>query len=362
MCSIFFINVSYFSEDFCQFSWENKAIESLLPLSKGRRGSFIVTAIAKIPSWFRVLNDHTQGISKTTVFPSSQNSFGESPHHSLSSNNTPSSTPTASPTLKPQRPQPDKSGSLLRSSPKPVRSTDLALMDSLNLDQPGAWSHHHSGSTLPNFVRSPGHQRNKSMGNSVKRKFTKRKSSKEAEEDNVFSLFDSKRASMMSTRSDPGDGEEVRPSKKRITTALTSRGGQESKPVSIPQTVEGRIQDPVSTSPYLYSDQSLTSQPGLLVGMASSDLNRTGSGSKGQLTRKPNSSLTKGHISVPLGPLIREKPQPPSRKRVDGEFRLQYTGGSGFLQGYCRETFASLPVVVKPCLIFEQFDVLSAEQ
>ena len=387
-----FLFLLSFTGDFCQFSWENDAIESLLPLSKGSPRSFFVTAIAKIPAWFRVLNDHTQGISKTTVFPSRPQSQNESRCESLSASNTPTGTPTSSPTLKHPRYQTGKffsPRSTSKSAGKPSkmdesddpysRSKDSSLVDSLNLDHPslkGSWGVG-SSNTLPSSIirRSPGHQRNPSLGNFGKRKLRgsviKKTSGKEAlEDDDWFAkLDDKKRASMVSTRSDPGEREEGISLKNRFTLKSRGSGAESTKSVPIPLKGEPRMQDPLSTSPFLHSEtmpvsptHSYQSQSGLLSGKGSADLPRTGSGSKGPGNRKQHPPLTKGLISVPFGPLMREKPQPPSRKRIVGEFKLQYTGGGGYLEGYCREAFANLPVVVKPCLIFERFNILSVER
>lgn len=252
-------------------------------------------------------------------------------------------------------------------------------MDSLNLDHPslnGSWGIR-SSSTLPSSVirRSPGHQRNPSLGNFGKRKLRGsgiKKTGKEAlEDDDWFTMYDKKkRASMVSTRSDPGEREDGTSLTKRFGFKARNLGSTEStKSVPIPLTGEPRMQDPLSTSPFLHSETSPASpahsyqpQSGLSTKRGSTDLPRTGSGSKAVTNRKQHPPLTKGHISVPFGPLIREKPQPPSRKRIVGEFKIQYTGGGGYLEGYCREAFANLPVVVKPCLIFERFNILSVER
>ncbi len=322
-------------------------MKALLPILSGSCRSFTVSIRAKIPAWFRVLNEHTQGISKTTVFPSlkHEQSFQDSGHHSYSANTTPTESPTSSPVSK-------RTLFAFRSSFKSKSGRDYSsskkssLMESLNLDHPSLTSPR-STASLPHFRRSPGHQRNTSLGGggTLKRK---NRGSKALPTD--LDVFDMKRASMVSTRSDPGEEGKSRPK-------LSSKGSAESsKAVAIPKSVESRA-SLISNSPHLYSDNGIPSS------VQSSNLHRSSSGNKSSAPRKQQQTpLTKGSISVPMGPLIREKPQPPRRKNLEGEFKIQYSGGGGYVDGYCRQCFTKLPIVVKPCLVFEQFEVLSTER
>ncbi len=333
------------TEDYCDISWDDSEVKALLPILSGSCGSFTVSIRAKIPAWFRVLNEHTQGISKTTVFPNlkQEQLFQDSGHHSYSANTTPRESPTSSPIAK-------RNQSALRSSLKSKSGRDYSsskgsvLMDSLDLDHPALTSPR-STASLPHFRRSPGHQRNTSLGGGTLKR--KNRGSKRLPMD--IDVFDIKRASMVSIRSDPGDEGKSRPK-------LSSKGSESSKAVAIPKSIESRA-SPISNSPHLYSENGIPSS------VQSSNLHRTSSGNKSSTPRKQQQTpLTKGSISVPMGPLIREKPQPPSRKNLEGEFKIQYSGGGGYAEGYCRQCFTKLPIVVKPCLVFEHFEVLSTEK
>ena len=343
------------AEDYCDISWDDSTVKAMLPLSKGHSGSFIVSIRGKIPDWFRVLNEYTQGISKTTVFPDlkyePRQSFSGSSHHSHSANTTPNESPTSSPI--------PKRLSLPRSKNKRASeqscgsdfsfSKESSLMDSLNLENPALTSARTS-STLPGISRSPGHQRNTSIGSGGtlgRWKPASRGSKKVVSKDETDLELD-KRFSVMSIRSDPGD--EVRNRTKR-------KSSEQPKAIPIPKS-ETRA-SPFGTSPQLYHhDLSSVSSS-----QSHSSLNRTPSGNKaGTRVRQQAAVLTKGSISTPVGPLIRQKPQPPTRRVVQSQFKIQYTGGRGYLEGFCRKCSASLKIVVKPCLVFEKFEILSDQQ
>ncbi len=78
--------------------------------------------------------------------------------------------------------------------------------------------------------------------------------------------------------------------------------------------------------------------------------------------RQQPSQIHKREISEPVGPLFKEIPRPPNRTQVVGEFKIDYRGGKGSEEGYYRQALASVPVVVKPSIMFEQFDVNSLER
>ncbi len=309
-------------------------MKGLLPITCGCTRSFRVSIQAKIPAWFRVLNEHTQGVSKTTVLPNLKQEHlqYDSSQHSYSANNTPTDSPSASPV------------SLKRSSQNNYSlSKESNLVDSLNLDHP-ALNTPRSSASLPNFKRSPGHQRNTSVGGSGGGGTLRRKNrgSKKIPADSE--LFDSKRASMVSIRSDPGD---------EIKSASKLTHKDSSKAINIPKIFSRAPHS--NNSPNLFGETSSSYQ--------STALHRTGSGNKLSTSRKQQSTpLTKGLISVPVGPLIREKHQPPSRKTLESEFKIEYSGGGGYQDGYCRQCFTKIQIVVKPCLVFEEFEIIPNER
>ena len=327
----------------------------MLPLSRGHSGSFVVSICGKIPDWFRVLNEYTQGISKTTVFPDlkqePRQSFTGSSHHSHSANTTPNESPTSSPL--PKRfslPRSKNKRASERSSGSDFSfSKDSSLMDSLNLENP-ALTNARTSSTLPGISRSPGHQRNTSIGSGGtlgRLKPAARGSKKVGSKHGSDLDWEDKRVSIMSIRSDPG--EEARNRNKR-------RSSEQPKAIPIPKS-ETRA-SPFGTSPQLYHHHGLSNGST----QSPSNLNRTPSGNKAGPRVRQQVVLTKGNISTPMGPLIRQKPQPPARRVVQSEFKIQYTGGRGYLEGFCRKCSASLKIVVKPCLVFEKFEILSDQQ
>ncbi len=288
-----------------------------------------------------MLNEHTQGVSKTTVIPHlKQEQFShESGQYSLSANNTPTESPSSSPV--PSKRSLSKSSKTSRDEYS--FSNESSLVDSLNLDHP-ALTTPGSSASLPHFKRSPGHQRNTSLGGGISSLRRKNRGSKRVSADS--DQFDSKRSSTVSVRSDPGDEVKAHPTKH-------TNG---SKAIPNPKSLSSRT-GPMNNSPNLYTDGGLPSS------LQSAALRRTGSGNRIVTSRKQQSTpLTKGLISVPVGPLIREKPQPPARKTLESEFKVQYSGGGGYGDGYCRQCFAKLQIVVKPCLVFEEFEILTTKR
>ena len=190
----------------------------------------------------------------------------------------------------------------------------------------------------------------------------------EAALDGFFVSNDSKRASI---RSDPGDREESKLSRFtfRKETPLTH---SETKPVAIPksETAAARLSELSNgVSPmFLAGGGGPSYQPSPTSGVL------FGADSKTQsLARGPKNSGNKGkwqpsagsvnarYISNPIGPLYKENLRPPSKVKVVGEFGLEYSGGRGLQEGFCRECRTNVQILVKPVLTFEQFDVSLAE-
>lgn len=191
----------------------------------------------------------------------------------------------------------------------------------------------------------------------------------EAALDSYFINMDSKRASI---RSDPGDRVESKLSRfmsKKDTSHLTH---SESKPVAIPksETAAARLNDLSNGGSPIYfaggggggggpSNQSSLASGVLFGADKSQTLVRglKGSGNKGKWQPSPSAR----YISNPIGPLYRENPRPPSKVKVVGEFSLEYSGGRGLQEGFCRESRSNIQIIVKPVLTFEQFDVSLVE-
>ena len=72
--------------------------------------------------------------------------------------------------------------------------------------------------------------------------------------------------------------------------------------------------------------------------------------------------LSKGDISHPTGPLYKAVHRPPGKKKVVGEFVMEYSGQEGSMEGYFREVKATITVNIRPNLIFDQFDVQPVEE
>lgn len=193
----------------------------------------------------------------------------------------------------------------------------------------------------------------------------------EAALDGVMINADSKRASV---QSDPGDREQSKLSQfalKKDSSSLHS----DSKPVAIPksETATATLSDLSNgASPMFFGGrvggggavphpQSVTS--GVFFGVEGKTqslargLKPPGSKGKWQPT---SGSVNSRYISNPVGPLYKENLRP-SKVKVVGEFSLEYSGGKGLRDGFCRECKANVQIVVKPVLTFEQFDVCLVE-
>ena len=165
-------------------------------------------------------------------------------------------------------------------------------------------------------------------------------------DDVVFGL--DKRASI---RSDPGDRDKGKfrslkftsgSSHTSPTSSFNSIPSDPSLPIAIPHTAHTTEHDGGSGS----SDSFGRSVQGLA---------RNSQGNKGSKGR----TIAKMNISLPKGPLYKESPK---KVKVVGEFVFEYSGGEGAELGYYRESEANVSVVVRPCLLFEKFDISSSDK
>jgi len=87
----------------------------------------------------------------------------------------------------------------------------------------------------------------------------------------------------------------------------------------------------------------------------SSPSTRGSSGGQSSMVKGGSTSTSTG--AVPVG--LKEATQPVIRKvRVEGKFCFEYSGGVG--EGYYREAVSAIAVTVRPCLLFDQFDVTNS--
>ena len=361
-----------------RFSFDHKYINSLLPITKSKTTSFRVTVQAKIPPWFRIINDATSSFARRAVglFDcTSQGSIHTSDNtlktsHLLdfqsSSNN---STPNSSPIPKRTRGTPLHGGLSAFKMPTKRKSSDSAYssldqesmtLESLDLHIPQKPGQSSSQSSSPTRYHS-------SLSRSVKPplKGGRKRAVDDVEaalDGYVFSM-DSKRASV---RSDPGDREESKLSR-FIFKKETSLTHSETRPVAIPksETTAARLSDMSNGGSPMFFAGGPSYQPSLSSGVLfgaepkSQGLARglKGSGSRG----KWQSGTSNRYISNPIGPLYKEDLRPPNKVKIVGEFSLEYSGGKGIKEGFCRECRTNLQIIVKPVLTFEQFDVSLGE-
>lgn len=239
-----------------------------------------------------------------------------------------------------------------------------SLMDSLNLDHPLLNTRTNS-STLPRLGgRASPSGLSQKQNNLVRSKKNKgggggfQKSVGLYYDDVIFGL--DKRASI---RSDPGDREQ---GKSRVhksqmggsshtspTSSITGIHTDATHPINIPHSKHSVEQEGSGNSTIKVGSDSFGKSPG-------NNLSRNASlqskGSKGR------GGINKGNISLPKGPLYKEVLHSPKRVKVVGEFLFEYSGGQGAAEGYYRETEANVSVLVRPCLLFEQFDVSSSDK
>lgn len=345
----------------------------MVPLCRNQPVSILLSLHAHLPTGFRLIGDTLAGNMRPALFsemgevvplsgsspvgpeltlPLGAASGGARP---ITRSITPNSSPVIKRTATHQR----------KASNEGLGRRERAgssLMDSLNLDTPLLDARSNS-STLPNFERSsPSSSSHKA--NSLRR--VKDKKSKVGNlkrvldiDEDIFGL--DKRASV---RSDPGDrerrekGNKFRGLKSHMsgsshtspTSSIASIPTDASQPISIPHR---SIDHDVSGSGPLFKTGSDSFGKGQVPLQAT---NSQGKSAKGRAT------INKMNISLPKGPLYKEVVQSPKKSRVIGEFRFQYSGGEGAVEGYYREAEASVSVEVRPCLLFEQFDISNTDK
>ena len=399
------------TDDFCLFSWDSECLQTLVPLSKEQVGAFLMTISARIPSWFRVLNDQlTTGVSKPAYFhhhgnisastissgggrasfqsfesPPALGGGSSSPHSSTSYDST-SSSPTLSPVAK--RPRNQTNLHVASSASSEGSEQRNALVESLDLDHPafsGKSKRHSNSATLPHSGCSSPVETQKRASTLQRTPKINRKNVVGARDnlgefdyDKVF-FPDDKRASI---RSDPGDRTRPPLSGTRHSTSARSRKQKvatgldvtNSKPMSVPRN-EARLASQYGGSPILETavgaSSSSSGKPSTFS--VESEIHRpqgkfitpltrsTATRNQSTSARKPSSSISKGLISTPFGPLFKEVPRAPSETKVVGRFSIEYSGGAGGREGYCRSTETSVTVFVRPALVFERFEISGIE-
>lgn len=342
-----------YTEGYCEFSWDENSINSFLPLKKGKVGTVVVTIATKVPSWYHIIKD-TVGISVLShkdgglVTLSGQGS--PSPDVLQSSSSSASNTPNSSPIMK--RPRGARGWPAKRKSSEDSSYSGSSLMESLNLDHP---SFSLKGTkTLPSIPRRLAYPQSKAQSLGRHQKPPGR-------DDGLMDVeaaldLDSMSNKRASVRSDPGD---------RDNRPARNRPKPDSKPIPIPKTdsitAASRIPEigsVIESSPipeprlgHTPTHQRMSSHPKFTSGI------RVGSLKIGPGHRRQVAPLHKGVISEPLGPVFKELPRLPNNEMVTGEFKVEFTGGQGAEEGFYREVVSKVPVTVRPCVMFEQFDI-----
>lgn len=341
----------------CQFSWDKDSLAAMLPLSPNESSSLCVSVQACMPSGSRVIGDSIAGMRPALfhetggIVPLGRDSSLElTPLVGVASGRTMPTYGNHSPVVK-------RGGRLLTHRRKAsdegldrcnTERRSSTLMDSLNLDHPLDLlvDSRENTNTLPNFGRSSAsgsaHKSNSLMHSKKSVKGAHKRVGLDYE-DVVFGL--DKRASI---RSDPGDRDKGKfrslkfASVSSHTSPTSSFTSIPTLPIAIPHTVQATEHDAGGN---LSSDSFGKSGQGLAR-------NQGSKGSKGRTIAKMN-------ISLPKGPLYKESPK---KVKVVGEFVFEYSGGEGAALGYYREAEANVSVVVRPCLLFEKFDISSSDK
>lgn len=352
-----------------------------MPLCRNKPASILVSLHAHLPSGLRLIGDTLSGNTRPALFSDTGGivpltttrgtspvgveinpslgviSGGGVPQHSL--------TPDSSPSIR-------RSGWSNFSHRRKVSNEGLerkerassSLMDSLNLDHPLLDARSNS-STLPSLVgRSSPVSGSSQKVNSLRRSKKPKGSGYQKRtgldlDDVVFGL--DKRASV---RSDPGDRE--RREKGKFGRGLKSHasGSSYTSPTSSIISVAADTSQPINIPHHSHhmGDREISAslkQGSESVGKGQAPTRNTNSQSKGV---KGRSAITKLNISLPTGPLYKEVVQSPKKVKVVGEFRFEYSGGEGAVDGYYREAEASVTVSVCPCLLFKQFDISNTDK
>lgn len=351
---------SPFAEKYCHFTWNQEELASVVPLCRNQCASILVSLHAHVPTGFRLISDTLVGNTRPALFSETGGIvplMTTPPNGTSSGSSGRSITPNSSPVIKRGQRKASTEG-LTR-----TERTGSSLMDSLNLDTPHTRS---NSNTLPNLDRSSppsiSHQKTNSLRRSKKPKVGSQKGGVFDIDDVIFGLMENKRASV---RSDPGDRErKEKPSRFRSLKSHVGGSSHTSPTSSISSLPPADHSQPISIPPHT-GDQEANGSP--LFKPGSDSLGKGGQVLNRNLSSQGKSAkgrvgINKMNISLPTGPLYKEVVQSPKKSKVIGKFRFQYTGGEGAAEGYYREAEASVSVEVRPCLLFEQFDISNTEK
>lgn len=165
-----------------------------------------------------------------------------------------------------------------------------------------------------------------------------------------------------SVRSDPGDRDRK---EKKFRSFKHIGGSSHTSPTSSVISIAMDASQPVSIPHHTNAAEWDTSgSPSFNPGSDSSgkgSLPTTRAASLQGKTTKGRTSISKTNISLPKGPLYKDVVLPPHKDRV-GVFLFQYSGVVGTQEGYYRQAEASIEVDVRPCLLFEQFDISTSDK
>jgi len=229
-------------------------------------------------------------------------------------------------------------------------------MESLDLEYPTQLPGRRESHTFPTVLPTQTAKQSKVMRRSIRR--SAHKNSGEFSYDDLFDDLD-KRASI---RSDPGDvpiPSRHRPTRKPFASDTKSIPIHKSESVAVgmasmpSEGAAGSLSQGEQRMSKLEADSGKNSSvkhfPASRVGSVKPSSKKAG-------------AITKGNISLPKGPLYKAVPRPPTRKKVVGQFVVEYSGGDGETEGYYRETIVNITVYVKPSIIFEKFEVQPVER
>ena len=355
-------------DEFCHFSWDAGPLNSSLPLISNRKYSLCVSVKASIPYYYRLISDFTNTVLRQPHFSEAEEvktipqGTAQELSQTTDSNVAAGSSTTSSlkrgqrtfQTLLGHRRKPSNEG-LERGGSKQTRSGS-SLMESLNLDHPLMDSRH--SNTVPNMVRSSP-ARSSYKGTRFKKNDSSKGSGQQKKSNHVNSMLDyddvilglDKRASV---RSDPGERDQGDRGKSKLKISRVGVSYHTS---------------PTSSSTAIASDSM---RPVNIFGSIESDGTSSDSSAKTQSLKrnisfqasnpKVRPNINKGNISLPTGPLYKAVPQPPKRVKVVGEFVFDYSGGKSASEGYYREGGANVSVFVRPCLLFDLFDMKSSNE
>lgn len=352
------------TEDYCKFSWDEESLTSQLPFPQDHNATFHVSVQAYFPHG--LIHDFASAIFSpadlaergVVKVPQGSSSIAGDLMHKVGVGST-----TQTSYVRDVR----RNMYVASKSTQTVPPRN-SLIDSLDLDQ----SVFSNCNTPPNMNRSsPGSYRKPArIATSSKKQRTSRRSSGARRDIEEWAPIDFGLDKRASVRSDPGErGGTSHHIRSRINSNHTSptssisafsTSTDPSHPISIPNSVS--LSDPdigVGESPLLLLKTDSLGRKSHGVG---TNMNSPGRGlSKGgtwSLPRKEN--INKGGISLPKGLFFKEVAQPLQKSKAVGEFVFEYSGGVGM--GYYREVAVDVSVLVRPCLLFEQFDVCNCSK